>query len=456
MAYLEKQGLTTLPLIDAFDYPEEYLKDPHSWISLTEAEKFFEKAIKITDDLLVARHCGLLIKNLSALGALDNVFKMMTDGAQSYYSRIDRYLSYFLAPQPIYNELERTPSLVKFEFPIERAQFPNVFDFLIATLEVLPKYTGHGASQVKLSQLNIVEISWETKQQSLFEEGTEGRVLNPKLVEQMSVLLQDSERKIEELKLENKRLADRLKEQIGTHSLAVLAAGVAHEINNPLSFVTSNITRFKEYFEVLKQVASQTPSENFKKQFDLDFILSETPLMLQESLEGLHRVKEIVRDLSALAHPDQGRTERKIKTDLNELLESSVKVITQKNMGKIKIKKQLKLGEKVALYPVRMSQVFVNLLSNAAQAIEDKGVIEVKTWAEKNNAIIEIKDSGHGMDEETKKNIFTPFFTTKTQGQGMGLGLSIAQSIIEMHKGKMSVNSMPGQGSIFTIELPIN
>lgn len=456
LSYLDKQGVATLPILESFDYPEEYLKDPHSWLSITEVEKIFEKAAKLSNDFHVARHCGLAIQNLSALGALDNVFKMMTDGVQSYYAKLDRYFSYFLAPMPIYNELEKTESSLKFESPLDRAHFPHIFDFLMATLEVLPRYTGHSATQVKVSINQEVEISWETRQQNLFDEEATGRVLNPQLVEQMSTQLMMSERKIEELKLENKRLMDRMKEQVNTHSLSVLASGVAHEINNPLAFVTSNLGRFKEYFESLKKYIQATENEKLKTQFDLDFILNETPLMLQESLEGLYRVKEIVRDLSALANPGEGRQEKKIKTDLNQLLESSVKVFSQAMQDRIKIKKQLQLGEKVNLYPVRMSQVFVNLLSNAVASIESQGTIEVKTWAEKDHAVVEIKDSGHGMDEQTASKIFTPFFTTKPQGKGMGLGLSIAQSIIEMHKGSISVKSKQGQGSTFVIQLPMN
>ena len=186
----------------------------------------------------------------------------------------------------------------------------------------------------------------------------------------------------------------------------------------------SNLDRFEDYFLRLEKyvrslegpqefIDAKSPAAELKRGLDIDFILAETPPMLTEASEGLKRVKEIVKDLSSLAHPQESRAENKILADLNGILESSLKVFQEEMGERIKVEKILDLKSPVKVFPVRISQVFMNLLSNAIHAVPAEGTIRVRTAQEGGQAVVEISDTGVGMDSTTMSRLFTPFFTTK-------------------------------------------
>jgi len=483
--YSEKQGASLSSLFEFFDGPEEFLRDPHFWIEINQAERLFTKAARIFGDPSLGNTVGSQIIELQSFGALDNVFKMMP-APKDYYGNLGRFFSYFLAPMVDFREKEHGPTWVRFQFPFVGSEFPHVASFLRAALENLPRYTGNVAAQVEWNpEINELFLTWDTNQASLFAEEP-GQVVSPKLVQTLSAQLEASERALhsknrEVLSLKTEvdqvryELQNQMREKIYSEKmagLAHLAAGVAHEINNPLSFVMSNLGRFEEYFQKLEKYIRRLESGQgkvdtnapgfknagaIKDSLDIDFILSETPAMLTEASEGLKRVKEIVKDLSSLAHPQESRAENKILADLNGILESSLKVFQDEMGSRIRVEKVLDLKTPVNVFPVRMSQVFMNLLSNAIHAIspEGEGVITVRTHQEADSAVVEIADTGIGMDENVMARLFTPFFTTKEVGKGTGLGLSIAQSIVDMHKGKIRVNSEKGKGSRFTVTIPL-
>lgn len=479
--YLERQGVPTAPIFDAFDGPEEFLKDSHFWLEISQVEKIFERAAHAMGDASIGATVGAQIVDIQSWGALDNVFKLMPT-VKDYYVNLTRFFSYFLAPIDEYKELEVGDTFVRITYPIPRLPNVHVFEFLKATLENLPRYTGNFPAHSDFSEATgEMLISWDTAQPSLFTEEP-GQVLNPKLVKNLTNLLEANERALEQKKkelLDKQVELDRLKAELQNElrekiyaekmaGLAQMAAGIAHEVNNPLSFVMSNLGRFEDYFhrlrnylrELERQFSTGAPIDlknlrQVRENLDIEFIFNETPVMFKEANDGLKRVKEIVKDLSSLAHPRQGRDEKKISTNIHEVIDTSLKVFGESLGDRIQVARNYQLQSPVRVFPIRMSQVFTNLLSNAIHSINNQGVIEVRTEQREKSAVIEIADTGAGMDEGVLSKLFTPFFTTKEVGQGTGLGLSIAQSIVEMHSGKIDVKSQKGRGSRFTITLPL-
>jgi PAS domain S-box-containing protein len=255
-------------------------------------------------------------------------------------------------------------------------------------------------------------------------------------------------------------------------ALGQIAAGVAHEINNPVGFVRSNLNTFSEYVVCFKKLLDgyhslATAIENgdeaeqkkilnevqeIEKKENLEAILRDVGGLLKESVEGLERTKEIVRDLKTFARLDE--SERK-EANVNDGIETTLKIIG--NEMKYHCQLHKKLGEipSISCYPGQLNQVILNLLLNASQAISDHGNITIETEATPTHIIIRVSDDGKGISEEHLPKIFTPFFTTKPPGKGTGLGLSISYGIIQKHNGTIDVKSEEGKGTIFTIQLPI-
>ena len=243
-------------------------------------------------------------------------------------------------------------------------------------------------------------------------------------------------------------------------AIGQLAAGVAHEINNPVGFVNSNLGTLKTYVSQLLNVISSyengAPEDiaAARKKADLEFLRDDIPSLLAESQEGLSRVTKIVQDLKDFSHVDQAEHQR---ADLNAAIESTLNVVWNELKYKAEIVRELGDIPAVECVPAQINQVFMNLLVNAAQAIEHQGTIFVRSGTEDKQAWFEIEDTGQGMTEEVRNRIFEPFFTTKPVGKGTGLGLSISYDIIvKKHGGSMDVRSTPGKGTCFRIWLPLD
>ena len=242
-------------------------------------------------------------------------------------------------------------------------------------------------------------------------------------------------------------------------AIGQLAAGVAHEINNPVGFVNSNLGSLKTYVETLLTVITAYESSDptqiaaARSKADLEFLRDDLPALLAESQDGLNRVTKIVQDLKDFSRVDQADHQQ---ADLNAALESTLNVVANEIKYKAEVVRELGAIPAVECVPAQINQVFMNLLLNAAQAIPDKGRIFVRSGLENGHVWFEIEDNGKGMSAEIQQRIFEPFFTTKPVGKGTGLGLSISYDIIvKKHGGRMDVRSQPGHGTCFRLWLPV-
>ena len=252
-------------------------------------------------------------------------------------------------------------------------------------------------------------------------------------------------------------------------SLGQLAAGVAHEINTPIGFVTSNLHSFQQYTDTYRQLstqvfeflasesaASQTVSKQallkFVQSEDLKFINGDTKDLLDESLEGLERVKNIVKDLKQFSRAD---SDEKQWFDINDCIATTLNMVSNELKYHCSIQKNLSPLPKILINVGKISQVLTNLLINAGQAISENGQITITTELIGSNVVVSIEDNGSGINPAYLNKLFDPFFTTKEEGVGTGLGLSISYGIIQSHNGDIRVSSEPNKGSCFKILLPV-
>ncbi len=250
-------------------------------------------------------------------------------------------------------------------------------------------------------------------------------------------------------------------------SIGQLAAGVAHEINNPVGFVLSNFGSLERYVEDMFRVLSAYEAieplvpagapqlrvlAGTRAAADIDYIKEDMGQLVAQSRDGLDRVRRIVQDLKDFAHAGEAHWQR---SDLLRGLESTLNVVRNEVKYKAEIIKRCEPLPDVECVPSQLNQVFMNLLVNAAQAITDRGTITIACGTHAEEVWIDIEDTGCGMAPEVAGRIFDPFFTTKPVGQGTGLGLSVSYSIIKRHGGRIEVNSAPGRGTRFRVWMPI-
>lgn len=289
-------------------------------------------------------------------------------------------------------------------------------------------------------------------------------------------LLRNAHKYKQDLEIRNLELArrqaelQRLQAQVAQTekmaSLGQMAAGVAHELNNPAGFIYSNIDVLKNYVARIESYLTAIAETDFppeaasrlgeiREQIDYDNIVADLSSILSDCYIGAERIRDVVQNLRLFSRLDEADFKR---VDLNEGIQSTVRLLSLfYRDGRITLHQDYGEIPQVNCYAALLNQVWMNLLMNAAQAIRRApGEVRISTRCEGENVVAEFCDTGGGIAPENLKRIFDPFFTTKPVGEGTGLGLSISHSIIERHGGRIDVKSVPGNGTTFTISVPVN
>ncbi|MBU1706740.1 GHKL domain-containing protein [bacterium] len=268
---------------------------------------------------------------------------------------------------------------------------------------------------------------------------------------------------------ELKRTQEMLLQQEKLASIGQLAAGVAHEINNPIAYIQSNLRTLERYmkdiselFDVLFNMQKRENNTEIEADWhqvneqvtsnDFEYILSDIKELIPQSLQGVERVRQIVTDLKSFSRADKAE---KAIVDIHECINSALNIVWNEIKYRVTVNRDFSDVPPVECFPQQITQVFVNLLMNAGQAISKKGDIRITTRYRDEKVVIIVADTGDGISPENLLRIFDPFFTTKPVGKGTGLGLSIVYGIIQRHGGTIQPISTPGKGTEFRIELPL-
>jgi signal transduction histidine kinase len=267
---------------------------------------------------------------------------------------------------------------------------------------------------------------------------------------------------------ERKQLESQLVQSEKLASLGQLAAGVAHEINNPIGFISSNLGALDGYFKQLQDMLDAyrraeeaiTSSEviehlaQLRERVELDFLREDIPLLIKESKDGIGRVGQIVKDLKDFSRVDANQQWQ--WANLQQGIESTLNIVANELKYKADVVKEYQDLPDIECLPSQINQVIMNLIVNASQAMgAQRGTITLRTGLEGETVSIEVADTGSGIEPDNLPKIFDPFFTTKPVGQGTGLGLSLSYGIVKKHQGDISVRSEVGVGSTFRVELPV-
>jgi len=251
-------------------------------------------------------------------------------------------------------------------------------------------------------------------------------------------------------------------------AIGQLAAGVAHEINNPVGWILSNLGTIEQYFQTLAGLLEKAEAvacseetresrresiAKLREEAEADFLLRDFASAASDSKDGAIRIRDIVANLKSFAHPDEREPE---ETDLISLLEGTIKLSASELKYKAEVVREFSPLPKVTCRPGEIEQVFINLLVNAAQAILERGRITVSAAQEGAEVVVRVRDTGTGIPPELRKRLFEPFFTTKPVGKGTGLGLHVAYKIVRAHGGKIEVDSEVGRGTVVTVRLPLS
>jgi two-component system, NtrC family, sensor kinase len=450
-------GLTALWFIQQFLLTKQYYKPGHRLINILIALYLGCFIPAFMDEYIIAQIWVQVVVGAAALSVLYISFRMTLMGYSS--------ARFFLIAWSIF-------LLSVLVFVLRNANVLPYNDFTYYALQI-----GSAMEALLLSFALAYKIN-------LFKaEALQASQENERLVREQNIILEDKvHKRTEELQTSNEELNVALKnlkdaqtqlvEREKMASLGQLTAGIAHEINNPINFVTSNIKPLKLDIQDIKTLLDKYDAlpqakdihgalediAAYKQEIDIDYIHDEISSLIKGIEDGASRTSEIVRGLRTFSRLDESDLK---SVDLHEGIDSTLVLLKNNIPPNVKVIKEYGSLPKIECYAGKMNQVFMNILTNAFNAIKTNNkdreeVVSITTREENGLALISIKDTGPGMTEKVKEKIFDPFFTTKDVGEGTGLGLSIVFSIIEKHNGRIEVITAPDKGAEFIIYLPMS
>lgn len=334
---------------------------------------------------------------------------------------------------------------------------------LIKPINILIKSLGDfakGNFSHRLEESNYLEINRLIRSYNEMAESLE------KLYQSLEQQVKDRTKELEAAYSELKNTQAMMVHSEKMRSLGELVAGITHEINNPVNFIYGNLIHLKNYtsdmmsvIEAYSEYDSDLKEEHLQKikdlkeEIDIEFLKEDLPELIRSCQEGTERTKNIVLDLKNFSRLEEAVINN---VDLPKEIDTTLNILHNKFKNKITVHKEYEENlPHVEGFGGQLNQVFMNILDNAAFAIQEQGDVWIRLKSNGNNAIIEIEDNGCGMNETTRKKVFDPFFTTKEVGQGTGLGMAISYKVIKNHKGNITLTSEEGKGSKFTITLPL-
>ncbi|MEL6719104.1 MAG: ATP-binding protein, partial [Bacteroidota bacterium] len=452
---IEEAKTTILDALERYKKRGDKGRIAISLFSLGEIEteqKKYSKAIQYYQEALdIAEQIG---RKESIKDANDRLNKLYLQTVQ--YEKSYEYLQAYIAVKDSIFDEKTTAQYQELQTQYETEQKNQEIEWLQQkqAIDKRIQYGLIGISLIFLILAVIIYLALHTARRSNASLLQEQRS-NQKLLQEKEELLQRLEKTKQQL-IQNEKMA----------SIGQLTAGVAHEINNPISFISTNILALKmDYLEIKGLISKINELEvkkvkeadiedliNSSKQLDTKYLSSEIDQLIAGIERGVKRTRDIVKSLSVFSR----NTEEKFqKADLNDGIRSTLMLVKTNIPRDIEVETELGELPLVECQISPLNQVFMNIIGNAAQAIEDAGTIRIRTWQAGEFVHIAISDTGKGISDKIKNKIFDPFFTTKKVGEGTGLGLSISYGIIETHQGSIQMKSAEHKGSTFEIKLPI-
>ncbi|HEX5364536.1 MAG TPA: PAS domain S-box protein [Gallionella sp.] len=402
--------------------------------------------------------------------AQDGIVMIDNDGNISFWNRAAENIFGYSASEALGKNLHLLLSPVRFHEASDKgfAQFQDSGKGAVIgkTLELMALHNSGKEFPLELS-LSAVNISGLWQAIGIVRDISERKENQENMLAQYSHVAGVNA----QLMAANKQLEQTQKQLLQSEKMAavgLLAAGVAHEINNPVGYVNSNLGTLEKYLaDIFVDIDKYEAAEavmagdnltldevrQLKARIDLAYLREDIKALLAESHQGLERVKKIVLDLKEFSHSDA--QDQWVWADVHHGLDTTLSVVWNELKYKCEVVKEYGDLPKIYCLPSQLNQVFMNLLVNAAQAIEVRGKITLRTGLEGDRIWVEVSDTGHGISPEHIPRLFDPFFTTKPVGQGTGLGLSVSYNIVEKHHGSFEVHSEIGRGTTFRVWLPV-